>query len=108
MSARNGRLQGKAALITGASSGIGYAMVKLFAAEGAQVAAISRSRNSPEHWRHNENVWPIAADITKLEDVDRMVAETEERFGKVDILCNVAGINDLCYPLDETSDERWD
>jgi NAD(P)-dependent dehydrogenase (short-subunit alcohol dehydrogenase family) len=108
MSARNGRLQGKAALITGASSGIGYAMVKLFAAEGAQVAAISRSKSSPEHWRNLGNIWPIAADITRLADIDRMVDETEARFGKVDILCNVAGINDLCYPLDETSDERWD
>jgi NAD(P)-dependent dehydrogenase (short-subunit alcohol dehydrogenase family) len=37
-----------------------------------------------------------------------MVEDAERRFGKLDILCNVAGINDLCYPLDETSDELWD
>jgi NAD(P)-dependent dehydrogenase (short-subunit alcohol dehydrogenase family) len=37
-----------------------------------------------------------------------MVDEAESRFGKLDIVCNIAGIHDLLYPLDETSDERWD
>jgi len=55
-----------------------------------------------------KNVLAIRADITRLTEVNRMIDETEQRFGKLDIVCNVAGINDLCYPLHETSDERWD
>jgi NAD(P)-dependent dehydrogenase (short-subunit alcohol dehydrogenase family) len=99
---------GKAALITGAGSGIGRAMTKLFSAQGARVAAVSLHRESLRQWADVENVMPIQADITVLEDINRMVDEAESRFGRLDILCNVAGINDLCYPLDETSDERWD
>jgi NAD(P)-dependent dehydrogenase (short-subunit alcohol dehydrogenase family) len=108
VSTANGRLQGKAALITGAGSGIGYAMTKLFVEQGARVAAVSLHEESVRKWQGVANVVPIQADVTKLADIDRMVDEAEKRFGKLDILCNVAGINDLCYPLDETSDERWD
>lgn len=104
----NGRLKGKVALVTGAGSGIGFAMTKLFAKEGAKVAAIARRVESLKKWENVENVVPMQADITRLEDVDRIVRDTEGKFGKLDILCNVAGINDLCYPLHETSDERWD
>lgn len=103
-----GRLQGKVALITGAGSGIGHAMAKLFIAEGAKVTAIALRDESFKKWQHVENVLAIQADVTRLEDVHRMVDETEQRFGRLDIVCNVAGINDLCYPLEETSDERWD
>jgi NAD(P)-dependent dehydrogenase (short-subunit alcohol dehydrogenase family) len=100
----NGRLQGKAALITGAGSGVGYEMTKLFAAQGAQVAAVVLSDSSLKKWENVENVLPIQADITQVKDVDRMVDEAEHRFGRLDIVCNVAGITDLGFPLDETSD----
>lgn len=109
MSTENGRLKGKSALITGAGgSGMGYAMTKLFAEQGAQVAAIARRDEGLKKWEHVENVVPIRADITKLEDINRMVDEAERHFGKLDIVCNAAGIHDLLYPLDETSDELWD
>jgi NAD(P)-dependent dehydrogenase (short-subunit alcohol dehydrogenase family) len=108
MSKGYGRLNGKTALITGAGTGIGFAMAKLFVAEGAQVAAIARRQESIDKWTGVDNVLPIQADITRLADINRMVDQTEKRFGKVDILCNVAGINDCCFPLDDTSDERWD
>lgn len=108
MTSDRGRLAGKAALITGASSGIGRAMVELFAAEGARVAAIGRSPAGLEAVAELDNVVAIKADITRANDVDRMIGEAEARFGGLDIVCNVAGINDLAYPLDETSDERWD
>lgn len=103
-----GRLQGKSALITGAGSGVGHAIARLFAAEGAVVAAVSLREESIAKLRGIENVLPIRADITKLEDIDRIVETAEQATGGLDILCNVAGINDLCYPLHETSDERWD
>jgi len=108
MSATNGRLDGKIALITGAANGMGYAMTELFAKEGAKVIAVDINKHDLAKWDAVENVVPVLADITKLEDIDRMAREAETRFGRLDILCNVAGINDLCYPLLETSDERWD
>src|ERR1700752_556035 len=104
----SGRLKGKAALITGAGSGIGYAMTKLFVAEGAEVAAVVRSDSSLKKWLDVEHVLPLQADITRVQEIDRMIDESERCLGRLDILCNVAGINDLGFPLDETSDERWD
>ena len=103
-----GRLKGKVALITGAGSGIGRAMTRLFASEGAQVTAVIHRQEDADQWKNVQNVLPIQGDITKLEDINRIVEEAERQFGRVDILCNVAGIHDLCYPLEETSDERWD
>jgi NAD(P)-dependent dehydrogenase (short-subunit alcohol dehydrogenase family) len=105
---KNGRLQGKAALVTGAGSGIGRAIAHLFAEEGAHVAAVALHHESLKHWQQVQNALPIQADITRLEDVNRMIGVAERHFGKLDIVCNVAGINDLCYPLVETTDERWD
>jgi NAD(P)-dependent dehydrogenase (short-subunit alcohol dehydrogenase family) len=108
MSDEGGRLRGKVALITGSGNGIGYAIARLFAEQSAQIAAISLHEESLKKWRNLPNVLPIQADITRMEDVNRLVDETERHFGKLDIVCNVAGINDLCYPLEETTDDRWD
>ncbi len=108
MSTVKDRLQGKIALITGAGSGIGAATTKLFAEAGAQVAAIGRRAETLTQWDGVPNVVPIQADVTRLEDVDRMFDEAERRFGQVDIVCNIAGIHDLLYPLEETTDEMWD
>ena len=108
MKAEKGRLLGKVALVTGAGSGIGFAIAKLFADEGAEVAAIAKRPQSLRKWDDVRNVLPIQADITELPDINRMVEQTERELGKLDILCNVTGINDCCYPLDETSDGRWD
>src|SRR5688572_13355866 len=105
---RNGRVEGKVALITGAGSGIGAASAKLFAEEGARVAAIGRRAETLEKWKDVDNVLPIQADITKLSDVERMFDETEQKLGPVDIVCNIAGLNDALMPIDETTDELWD
>lgn len=105
---RDGRLRGKVALITGAGSGIGCAMTRLFAKEGAQVVAVALHSESLRKWQDVVDVRPLQADVTRLGDIDRMVDFCESQLGQLDILCNVAGIHDLCYPLDETSDERWD
>ncbi len=103
-----GKLSGKVALITGAANGMGYATAKLFAEEGAEVIAVDIDEKGLAKWEGVERVTPIHADITKEEDIERMIAEAENRFGKLDIVCNIAGINDLCYPLLDTSDEMWD
>ena len=105
-----GRLAGKVAIVTGASSGIGRATAALFQAEGAQVIAAARYTRPEElaYWDGMEGVLPLRVDVTKLEDVQRMVGEAERRFGRLDALCNIAGMNDLHYTLEDTDDERWD
>jgi NAD(P)-dependent dehydrogenase (short-subunit alcohol dehydrogenase family) len=106
--ASEGRLSGKVALITGAGSGMGLAMTKLFAAQGAQVSAIARKPEALKALSEIKNVRPIRADVGIEDDVNRMVDETESHFGKLDIICNTAGIHDQLYPLHETSNELWD
>ncbi len=103
-----GRLKGKVALITGAGNGMGYAMTKLFAEEGAIVLAVDINKTALEKWNGVENVVSVNADITKLEDIDRAVSIAENQYNKLDILCNVAGINDLLYPMEDTTDKIWD
>jgi NAD(P)-dependent dehydrogenase (short-subunit alcohol dehydrogenase family) len=104
----NGRLQGKTALITGAGSGIGAAATRLFVYEGAQVAAVGRRREALAQWDGTDDVFSVQADVRKLDDIERMFTEAEHRFGRVDIVCNIAGIHDLLIPLEETTDELWD
>lgn len=108
MSCSKGKLEGKVALVTGAGSGMGFATTKLFIEEGAKVVAVDHSKDSLASWNGIENVVTLLADVTKLEDIDRMIGEAETRYGKLDCLLNIAGINDLGYPLEETDDARWD
>jgi NAD(P)-dependent dehydrogenase (short-subunit alcohol dehydrogenase family) len=103
-----GRLQGKVALVTGAGHGMGEAITRLFADEGATVLAADHKAELLLKWEGVANVVPMCADVTVLEDVDRMVETAEVDLGGLDIVCNVAGINDLCHPLEDTSDELWD
>lgn len=102
------RLEGKVSLITGAGNGMGQAMTRLFAEEGSKVVAVDIDKDSLAQWEGVENVYPFHADITKLDDIKKMIAFAEEELGRLDIVCNVAGINDLLYPLEETTDELWD
>ncbi|AIQ31527.1 hypothetical protein P40081_27775 [Paenibacillus sp. FSL P4-0081] len=108
MSTVQGKLNGKVVLITGAGSGMGYATTKLFVEEGAKVVAVDYSEEAIKQWDNTENVIALVGDVTELEDIDRMVGEAEQQFGRLDCVCNIAGINDLSYPLDATDDERWD
>lgn len=102
------RLADKISIVTGAGSGMGQATTKLFAEEGAKVLAVDISEKNLAQWQGVENVFPFPADLTKIEDIDRIVAETETKFGRLDALCNIAGINDLSYPLEATDDDHWD
>jgi NAD(P)-dependent dehydrogenase (short-subunit alcohol dehydrogenase family) len=90
-------LDGKVAVVTGASRGIGAATVRLLAQAGARVAGCAR---------HAE-VNVLACDVAKPADVDRFVAEVLRRFGPPDILVNNAGIVERAR-LDQMSVPAWD
>ena len=105
-------IAGHVALVTGAASGMGRAIARLFAAEGAKVAAtdvneaavravvdeIRAAGGEAEAWR---------LDVSSREEVDRVVAEVAKRFGGLDVLVNNAGIS-LHTPIDSADyEERW-
>jgi L-rhamnose 1-dehydrogenase len=107
------RLQGKVALVTGASRGIGRAIALRLAQEGASVAvnhpgeaqealAVVRLIRS-----HGGKAVSVRADVAHKRQVDHMVARVVERFGGIDILVNNAGICPFAEFLDIT-EETWD
>ena len=97
-----GTLDGKVAIVTGASRGIGAAIVKKLAAEGVQVVACARSIESCEGAAMCQKV-----DVSDSAQVDACVKATVEKFGKVDILVNNAGITKDGL-LMRMSDDDWD
>ena len=101
-----GRLEGKVAVITGAGSGIGLAMTRRFVEEGAQVVAGEIVETGLERLQAIAGAIPVQADVTRQPDVDRLVA-TAEGLGRLDVVCNNAGIVDRFLPVDEMTDEVW-
>jgi NAD(P)-dependent dehydrogenase (short-subunit alcohol dehydrogenase family) len=100
------RLEGKAALVTGATSGIGLAIAERFAEEGARLLLTGRNRESGEQLAKRLGADFIAGDVTKPGLADELVQETTKRFGRIDILINNAGIVHRGTAL-ETSDEDF-
>ena len=94
-------LSGKVAIVTGASRGIGAAIVKKLADEGAQVVACARSIESCEG-----AALCLKVDVSNSAEVDACVKTTVEKFGKVDILVNNAGITKDGL-LMRMSDDDW-
>ncbi|OGS12284.1 MAG: 3-oxoacyl-[acyl-carrier-protein] reductase [Elusimicrobia bacterium RIFOXYA2_FULL_58_8] len=92
------RLEGKTALITGAARGIGFEIAEVFAAEGACVAIgdlsheEARTAAAAITAKTGAKAIAIGMDVSKEEDCETAVAETEKAFGKIDILVNNAGI----------------
>ncbi|MEK5183698.1 3-oxoacyl-ACP reductase FabG [Solibacillus sp. FSL R5-0449] len=88
------RLENKVAIITGGAGGIGLAAVKRFLEEGAKVAIVDYDKQQGEKIEAElgENVAFFAVDVSKLADVKEMVQQVVDRFGKIDILINNAGI----------------
>jgi NAD(P)-dependent dehydrogenase (short-subunit alcohol dehydrogenase family) len=105
-------LEGKVAMITGASQGLGRALALAFAKEGAQVAINARSEESirpveEEVEETGAEVLAIAADVSKNADVERMIRETVERFGKIDVLVNNAGLLGPRVRIEEYPEDEW-
>lgn len=97
----SGRLEGKVCVITGAAGGIGAATAELFAAEGATVVGVDLHDGSPGDLA-------LAVDVTEEHAITTMYATVRERFGKIDVLFNNAGISpDDDVSVLDTSLEAW-
>ncbi len=102
------RLDGKVAVVTGAGSGIGQATAQLFHAEGAKVVVTDYRPGGLEKLPTSDRIVSVQGDVSTRADAERMVGTALERFGRIDILCNVAGIVDRLLPVAELTDEVWD
>src|SRR5215210_175873 len=98
-------LEGKVALITGASQGLGRALALAFAREGARVVINSRGE---------ESIRPVAkeaeslgAEVSRSADVDGLVDAAVERFGGIDVLVNNAGVLGPRVPIEEYPEDEW-
>lgn len=97
-------LQGRRALVTGGSRGIGLAVVEEFAELGAQVVAVARD-TEPLADRRGDNVHAVAADVTRPEERQRALDEAVRLLGGLDILVNNAGANVRRRALDYQAGE---
>jgi NAD(P)-dependent dehydrogenase (short-subunit alcohol dehydrogenase family) len=103
------RLGGKIAVITGAGSGMGKAMAEVFVREGAKVvlADISGEQETVAA-ALGDAALAIHCDVAQEDQVKAMIAAAEDRFGRLDILCNNAGFGGGTAPLADQSIETWD
>ncbi len=105
-------LAGKVAFITGGASGMGLGMARAFAGEGMKLmlADVNEARLGEVEQEFKDkgvDVATIVCDVTKLEQVNAAADATVERFGKVHVLCNNAGIN-VGGTYEELSQQDWD
>jgi NAD(P)-dependent dehydrogenase (short-subunit alcohol dehydrogenase family) len=107
-------LTGKVAVVTGGSRGLGRSMVQALAEAGADVVVASRKLDACEAVASEVAVstgrtaLPVAAHVGRWDDCDRLIATTLERFGRLDVLVNNAGMSPLYESLDAVTEELYD
>src|SRR3954447_26868013 len=108
----NGKLNGKIAVVTGASKGIGAGIAKQLAAEGACVIVNYASskqdadRVVDEISKRGGKAVAIQGNVAKKAEVERLFAEAEKAFGKIDIVVNNAGVYEF-VPLEEVTEQQF-
>ncbi len=107
-----GKLDNKVAIVTGGGTGIGYQIAMTFAGEGADVVVCGRTMSTLEGVAEKiiamgRKSLAISVDVSDREQVQKMVKQTLEAFGKIDILVNNAGIGPRGLIIDMT-EEDWD
>src|SRR2546425_11170812 len=101
-----GHLDGRTVLITGAARGIGAACARRLAADGAKLV-LADLDPGVEKVAAELNQTAVRADVTRRQDMERMVEEPYRRFGRLDVLFNNAGVIRL-QPMLEVTEEEWD
>lgn len=107
------RLTGKVAVITGAAVGIGCATAMRMAEEGAAVALLDTRADEGQMLAHNLEARGFAArfwtlDVSREKDVERVLSEVAQHFGRIDILVNNAGVAGANKPTDQVTEAEWD
>ncbi len=105
------KLQNKSVVVTGASSGMGKAIVELFAAEGANIVAVARRKDRLEEVAASlkdapGRVLPFVGDISSEEAICGAIDFAVKEFGKLDILINNAGVMDDMSPIGDVKNEK--
>jgi len=100
----------KTVFVTGAAGNLGRAIAAAFERRGANLVLVGRTKESlaAALGTENERRLFVAADLLDQGALDRAVRLTRERFGRVDVLCNIAGGFRMGSPVHETSDKDWD
>lgn len=107
------RLDGRLALVTGGSKGLGRVIAGALAEAGADVVVVSRTRSACEsaaaeiRAATGRRAWAVAADVARADDVDRLAAEVGRDAGPVDVLVNSAGLN-VRGPAGSLAEADWD
>ena len=107
-----GEFSGQVVLVTGGSKGIGAATVRRFCEEDAHCIIVSRHLEECQNFaeelkREGFSASALAADVSNVSDIKKMVADAISQFGKIDVLVNSAGVNNRKYAVDYV-EEDWD
>jgi len=107
------RLDGKVAVVTASTEGIGFAIARRLAQDGAKVVVSSRRKKNVEKavkqlQSEDLDVHGLVCHVGKAEDRHRLVEETTKTYGGIDILVNNAGMNASFGPLLDTPEDKWD
>ena len=105
---KNFSLEGKSAVITGGASGIGYAVARMFHEKGAKVAIFDISQNVTGAAREiSEVCLGLKTDITDIDSIHASLKTVKENFGRIDVLCNIAGLGHSADAAD-VKKEDWE